>query len=213
MKGYFGCPNDAFRGFWSLVLGMRRPARSLPAAGRAVAGRTEARLASRRRREPSPKTSPRLPEAPRVAEPVEARRIYRVTSGPWSSDFSVPEWLDLLDLTDRFRGFFGMLAILGVAVFLSDNRRAISRRVVFWGLALQWGFAILVLRVPAGVVVRPGRAERSSRPELRPGRRGVRLRRGAGRSPRGRRRSSSPFASCRPSSSSRPCSRSCITWA
>ena len=36
------------------------------------------------------------------------------------------------------------------AVFLSDNRRAISRRVVIWGLALQWGFAILVLRVPAG---------------------------------------------------------------
>ena len=43
-----------------------------------------------------------------------------------------------------------MIAILAAAVFLSDNRRAISRRVVFWGLALQWGFALLVLRVPAG---------------------------------------------------------------
>ena len=28
---------------------------------------------------------------------------------------------------------------------------AISRRVVFWGLVLQWSFALLVLRVPAGV--------------------------------------------------------------
>jgi CNT family concentrative nucleoside transporter len=46
-----------------------------------------------------------------------------------------------------------MMAILGVAVFLSDNRRAISGRVVFWGLALQWGFGLLVLRVPAGVTL------------------------------------------------------------
>src|SRR5262249_15779636 len=51
---------------------------------------------------------------------------------------------------DRIRGLFGMFAILGTAVFLSDNRQAISRRLVFWGLALQWGFALLVLRVPAG---------------------------------------------------------------
>ena len=62
----------------------------------------------------------------------------------------MPEWLDILDVTDRIRGFVGMFAILATAVFLSDNRRAISRRVVIWGLALQWGFALLVLRVPAG---------------------------------------------------------------
>ncbi len=44
-----------------------------------------------------------------------------------------------------------MVAILGVAYYLSENRRAISPRVVFWGIVLQWGFALLVLRVPAGV--------------------------------------------------------------
>src|SRR4051812_33580478 len=47
---------------------------------------------------------------------------------------------------DRLRGLLGIVVILGVAVLLSENRRAISRRVVFWGLALQWGFAVLVLR-------------------------------------------------------------------
>src|SRR5262245_59044222 len=46
-----------------------------------------------------------------------------------------------------------MFAILAVAAFLSENRRAISGRVVFWGLVLQWAFALLVLRVPAGVNV------------------------------------------------------------
>lgn len=86
-----------------------------------------------------------------VAGPVETRRVYEVSLGPWTRRFAVPDSVDLLDIADRLRGFFGMLFILGVAVFLSDNRQAISRRVVFWGLTLQWSFALLVLRVPAGV--------------------------------------------------------------
>ena len=85
--------------------------------------------------------------------PVEIRQGYQVTLGPWTWRFSVPESLDLFDLADRIRSVFGMLAILGVAVFLSDNRRAIAGRVIFWGLTLQWGFALLVLRVPAGVAL------------------------------------------------------------
>jgi len=51
---------------------------------------------------------------------------------------------------DRFRGLIGIVAILGLAYALSTDRRAVSPRVVFWGLTLQWAFALLVLRVPAG---------------------------------------------------------------
>ena len=51
---------------------------------------------------------------------------------------------------ERGRGFVGILAILALAYALSENRRAISRRVLLWGLTLQWAFALLVLRVPAG---------------------------------------------------------------
>lgn len=51
---------------------------------------------------------------------------------------------------ERFRGLLGIVVILAVATALSTNRRAISPRVVFWGLALQWAFALVVLRVPAG---------------------------------------------------------------
>jgi concentrative nucleoside transporter, CNT family len=96
--------------------------------------------------EPTPEGSPTV-----LAGPLETRRLYRVSLGPWSRDFEVPESVDLFDIADRVRAFVGMLMILGAAVFLSDNRRAISGRVVFWGLALQWGFALLVLRVPAGI--------------------------------------------------------------
>ena len=83
--------------------------------------------------------------------PAEAMRVYRFPLGPLSWDITVPESIDLADIADRVRGFFGMLLILAVAAFLSDNRAAISRRVVLWGLALQWGFAVFVLRVPAGI--------------------------------------------------------------
>jgi len=90
-------------------------------------------------------------ETSQIIRHVETRREYEISVGRWSHRFSVPLSLDLLDVADRIRGFLGMLAILGVAVFLSDNVRAISRRVVFWGITLQWLVAIFALRVPVGV--------------------------------------------------------------
>ena len=51
---------------------------------------------------------------------------------------------------ERFQSVLGIVAILGLVVALSSERRAISRRVVFWGLLLQWAFALIVLRVPQG---------------------------------------------------------------
>ena len=53
-------------------------------------------------------------------------------------------------LGSRLTGLFGLLLILGIGVAFSRNRRAISRRVVAWGLGLQLVFAIFVLRVPIG---------------------------------------------------------------
>jgi CNT family concentrative nucleoside transporter len=54
---------------------------------------------------------------------------------------------------DRYRGFLGIAVILGLVFALSENRKAISKRVLFWGLVLQWGFAFLVLNVPQGAMV------------------------------------------------------------
>lgn len=53
---------------------------------------------------------------------------------------------------DRYRGLLGIALILALAFALSEKRRAISWRVLFWGLLLQWGFALLVLRVDQGRV-------------------------------------------------------------
>ncbi len=50
----------------------------------------------------------------------------------------------------RLVGLLGILTFLGIAVALSHNRRAISPRVLLWGLGLQALLAVFVLRVPAG---------------------------------------------------------------
>ena len=53
-------------------------------------------------------------------------------------------------LGDRMVGVFGIAAILGIGMLLSSNRKAISWRVVAWGVGLQAAFAVFVLRVPVG---------------------------------------------------------------
>jgi CNT family concentrative nucleoside transporter len=48
----------------------------------------------------------------------------------------------------KLNGFLGIIVIMGVAYALSTNRKAIQKRVVLWGLGLQWFFAFLVLKTP-----------------------------------------------------------------
>ncbi len=50
----------------------------------------------------------------------------------------------------RFTGILGLLTMLSLAYIFSTNRRAIRFKTVGWGLALQFGFAVLVLRWEVG---------------------------------------------------------------
>src|SRR5213594_3666216 len=56
-------------------------------------------------------------------------------------------------LGSRLTGLFGIILILGIGFALSKNRRAISRRVVAWGVGLQVVFAIFVLRLRIGQII------------------------------------------------------------
>jgi CNT family concentrative nucleoside transporter len=62
-------------------------------------------------------------------------------------------------LGERLRGLAGVAAILAACYALSEDRRAISKRAVFWGLALQVAAGVVLLQVPAGRSLL-GRAER-----------------------------------------------------
>ncbi len=137
------------------VLALLTTTGGLSSAGAGAAGQTEADQPAKPSVKPATTRQAELdPARAKVRlEPVDVRREYRISLGRWSTTVTVPENVDLIDLADRARGFLGMAAILGAAYFLSENPQSISRRVFFWGLGLQWIFAILVLRVPAGVLV------------------------------------------------------------
>ncbi|HEY9869333.1 MAG TPA: Na+ dependent nucleoside transporter N-terminal domain-containing protein, partial [Candidatus Obscuribacterales bacterium] len=50
----------------------------------------------------------------------------------------------------KWVGLLGIATIFGIALLLSNNRKAINRRLVFSGLALQILMAVFVLKVEFG---------------------------------------------------------------
>jgi len=58
-----------------------------------------------------------------------------------------------VDILTRLQPLIGLVGILGLAYLLSTNRRAISPRVVIWGLSLQVLFALIVIKTELGVRV------------------------------------------------------------
>ena len=51
---------------------------------------------------------------------------------------------------ERFIGILGIIAILGIAYLMSNNKKNIDYRLVFWGLGLQLLFGIFILVTPFG---------------------------------------------------------------
>jgi CNT family concentrative nucleoside transporter len=47
---------------------------------------------------------------------------------------------------ERLMGLVGLLFFMGLALLLSRKRSAIHWRTVFWAMALQWIFALVVLK-------------------------------------------------------------------
>lgn len=53
-------------------------------------------------------------------------------------------------MESKWIGLLGLACILGTAFLMSNNRKAINKRLVLSGLTLQLGMAIFVLKVPLG---------------------------------------------------------------
>lgn len=54
---------------------------------------------------------------------------------------------------DRFIGLIGIVLILGIALLVSNNRKAINLRLVLSGLALQLGLALFILKTKIGAAI------------------------------------------------------------
>lgn len=51
---------------------------------------------------------------------------------------------------NRFFGIIGIVFLLGIALLMSNNRKAINIRLVITGLLMQIGLALFILKVPLG---------------------------------------------------------------
>jgi concentrative nucleoside transporter, CNT family len=98
--------------------------------------------------DPDPEASPEsLPQASTGASPGSEPQA------PETSPPAAREWtVDSLDtpLLERLRSLGGLFLIGLLAWGLSVDRRRIPWRVVGWGLALQFGFALFILKTPMG---------------------------------------------------------------
>ena len=52
---------------------------------------------------------------------------------------------------ERFTGLIGIVVLLALAFLMSNNRKQINYKLVAWGLALQAGFALFILKTPIGL--------------------------------------------------------------
>lgn len=52
---------------------------------------------------------------------------------------------------EHYIGIFGLAVLIGIAYLASVDRKAINPRIIWWGLALQFAFALFVMKVPVGI--------------------------------------------------------------
>ncbi len=57
----------------------------------------------------------------------------------------------LEDLLMRGMSLVGLFVIVGLAWLMSENKKAIAWRLVFWGMGLQLALGLLILRTPVGI--------------------------------------------------------------
>ena len=88
--------------------------------------------------------TPTRAAADSLAQPAPPAPVVAQPQAPAATPVSV---------ATRLSGVLGILLILGIAIAMSRNRRAIRWKTVAWGLGLQLAFAIFVLRVPFGQTI------------------------------------------------------------
>ena len=62
-------------------------------------------------------------------------------------------------MSHSYIGILGLAVLLLIAYAMSENRSKINYRIIVWGLALQFGFALLIMKTSAGVAIFGGIAD------------------------------------------------------
>ncbi len=96
------------------------------------------------------KTESQTKPAPNPAENPGGEPLDAVSAPSGANTIKNTPNYTKVPFTDRARSGLGMLLILGGCYYFSTDRKAISRKVVLWGIGLQWLLAFLVLSDPRG---------------------------------------------------------------
>jgi len=102
---------------------------------------------------PAPEQSKAANSGPGTAKDVKGSDASGATPAAGSPAAPAPapaKAASPVPIGDRLRSAVGILLILGGCYAVSSNRKAISLRIVFWGLVLQWALAYVVLSDPTG---------------------------------------------------------------
>ena len=94
-----------------------------------------------------------LPSTSTSVSPSDAS--LRLTAAGFALVLAVAAFLLRYDINPRVQALMGVVCFIAVIAACSVNLRAVSWRTVAWGLALQVGLALLILKVDIGGV-RPG---------------------------------------------------------
>src|SRR5918994_3944264 len=84
-------------------------------------------------------------------------RPLRLAAGGLAMALAVAAFLARNNINPRLQAVAGIIAFIAVVAAFSTNLRAVSWRTVGWGMALQLGLALFILKLEIGGV-RPGYA-------------------------------------------------------
>jgi CNT family concentrative nucleoside transporter len=95
-----------------------------------------------------------MAQSPPLTHPV-SDRSWRLAAGALAVALAVAAFLFRYSINPRVQGLLGVVCFIAVIAGFSQNLRAVSWRTVAWGIALQVGLALLILKLEIGGV-RPG---------------------------------------------------------
>ena len=90
-----------------------------------------------------------------LSDPSASDVRLRIAAGALAASLAVAAFLLRYTINPRVQGLLGVVCFIAVVAAFSRNLRAVSWRTVAWGLALQVGLALLILKLEIGGV-RPG---------------------------------------------------------
>ena len=96
-----------------------------------------------------------MADSPPLSNPPASDLPLRLGAAALAAGLAAAAFLLRYSINPRVQGLLGIVCFIAIVAAFSQNLRAVSWRTVFWGIALQVGLALFILKFEIGGV-RPG---------------------------------------------------------